>query len=80
MSTLFGTLHKIILKNHIQKKKAIHQACGYSINLLRSYKPNKNTHNFHRAKDCIEKLCEDLTTQAMEEINFKEKNDTINTR
>ena len=62
------------------EKKAIHEACGYSINLVRSYEPNKNIRNFYRGKDCIKKLCEDLKTQAMELINFKEKkNDTTNT-
>ena len=55
------------------EKKAIHEACGYSINLVRSYEPNKNMRNFHRGKDYIKKLCEDLKTQAMELINFKEK-------
>ena len=55
------------------EKKAIHEACGYSINLVRSYDSNKNIRNFYRGKDCIKKLCEDLKTQAMEEINFKGK-------
>ena len=55
------------------EKKAIHEACGYSINLVRSYDSNKNLRNFYRGKDCIKKLCEDLKTQAMEVINFKEK-------
>ena len=54
-------------------KKAIHEACGYSINSLRSYEPNKNIRNFHRGKDYIKKLCGDLQTQAMEVINFKER-------
>ena len=47
------------------EKKAIHEAWGYSINLVRSYKPNKKKHNFQRGKDCITKLCEDLKSQAM---------------
>ena len=54
-------------------KKAIHEACSYSINSLGSYEPNKNIRNFQRGKDCIKELCEDLKTQAMEVINFKEK-------
>ena len=55
------------------ERKAIHEACGYSINLVRSYKHNKNIHNFCRGEDCVQKLCEDLKDQAMELINFKEK-------
>ena len=33
------------------EKKAIHEACGYSINLVRSYDSNKNIRNFYRGKD-----------------------------
>ena len=32
------------------ERKAIHEACGYSINLVRSYEPNKNIRNFYREK------------------------------
>ena len=60
-------------KSYIEKKTVHDEACGYSINLVRSYEPNKNIHNFHRGQDCIKKLCEDLKTQAMEVLNLKEK-------
>ena len=39
--------------------KAIHEACGYSLDLLRSY--DKNTNSFYRGTDCTKKLCKDLT-------------------
>ena len=55
------------------EKKAIHEASGYSLNLVRSYEPNKTIRNFQRGKDCIKKLCENLKSQAMEVINFKGK-------
>ena len=55
------------------ERNTIHEACGYSINLVRSYDSNKNIRNFHRGKDCTKKLCKDLKDMAMEIINFKEK-------
>ena len=39
------------------ERKAIHEACGHSINLVRSYDSNKNIRNFHREIDCTKKLC-----------------------
>ena len=50
-----------------------HEACVYSIHLVKSYEPNKNIRIFYRGKDSMKKLCEDSKTQAMEVINFKEK-------
>ena len=50
-----------------------HEACAYSIHLVKSYEPNKNIRIFYRGKDIMKKLCEDSKTQAMEVINFKEK-------
>ena len=55
------------------ERKAIHEACGYSLNLVTSYDSSKSTHSFYRGKDCIEKLCKDLKTQAMEIINLGKK-------
>ena len=55
------------------KRNAIHDICGYSLNLVRSYDSNKNIYSFYRGTDCAEKLCKDLKDQTMEIINFKEK-------
>ena len=55
------------------ERKAIHELCGYSLNLVRSYDTNKNMHSFYRGIDCTKKLCKDLKDQAMEIINFEEK-------
>ena len=55
------------------KRNAIHEIRGYSLNLVRSYDSNKNIYSFHRGTDCAKKLCKDLKNQAMEIINFKEK-------
>ena len=55
------------------ERKAIHEDCGYSLNLVTSFDSSKSTHSFYRGKDCIEKLCKDLKTQAMEIINLGKK-------
>ena len=53
--------------------KAIHEACGYVLNLVTLYDSNKNTYTNYRGKDCIQKLCEELKTQATEIINYEKK-------
>ena len=55
------------------ERKAIHEDCGYSLNLVTSFDSSKSTHSFYRGKDCIKKLCKDLKTQAMEIINLGKK-------
>ena len=53
------------------ERKAIQEAHGYSLDLLRSY--DKNTNSFYRGTDCTKKLCKDLKDKAMEVINFEKK-------
>ena len=53
--------------------KAIHEACSYALNLVTSYDSNKNTHTYYRDKDCIQKLCKELKTQAKEIIKYEKK-------
>ena len=42
------------------ERKVIHEACGYSLSLVTSYDPNKNTHSYSRGKDSIKRLCKDI--------------------
>ena len=61
------------------EKKAIHEACGYSLNLVSSFDLNQNKHSFYRGRDCTKKSCKDLKKYATKIINFKEKRyDTFN--
>ena len=55
------------------EKKAIHEACGYSLDLVSSFDLEQNKHSFYRGKDCTEKLCKDLKEYSTKIINFKEK-------
>ena len=55
------------------ERKAIHEPCGYSLDLVSSFDLEQNKHSFYRGRDCIEKLCKDLKEHATKVINFKEK-------
>ena len=61
------------------EKKSIHEARGYSLNLVSSFDLNQNKHSFYRGRDCTKKICTDLKEYATKIINFKEKRyDTFN--
>ena len=49
----------------------MHEACGYSRVTTKTY--DKNTHNFYRDKDCIQKLCKELQDQATKIVNVANK-------
>ena len=36
--------------------KAIHEPCGYSLDLVSSFDSKENKHSFYRGKDCIKKF------------------------
>ena len=59
--------------NSYTEKKATHVPSGYALNLVTSYDSNKNTLTYYRDTDCIEQLCKDLRTQAMDIVNLEEK-------
>ena len=55
------------------EKKAMHEACGYSLDLVSSFDLKQNKHSFYRGRDCIEIFCKDLKEYSTKIINFKEK-------
>ena len=55
------------------ERKAIHEPCGYSLDLITSYDLNKEKHSFYRRTDCNKKLYENLKDLAMEVINLEKK-------
>ena len=54
----------------VLKKKAIHEACDYSLDLVSSFDLEQSKHIFYRGKDCIEK-CKDLKEYSTKIFNFK---------
>ena len=55
------------------ERKAIHEACGYSIDLVSSFDSKQDKHSYYRGRDCSKKFCEDLEKHVIKIINFKEK-------
>ena len=54
-----------------RERKATLEACGYSVNVLRSY--HKNIRSFYRGKDCIQKFCKGLLDNATKVVNTPRK-------
>ena len=66
-------------KNPYTEKKAKHTPFGYPLCTNCSFDKTKNTFNYYRGKDCMERLCKDLRDHAVKRINYeKKKNDTTN--
>ena len=55
------------------ERKAIHEACGYSIDLVSSFDSKQDKHSYYRGRDCSKRFCEDLKKHVIKIINFKEK-------
>ena len=61
------------LNESYTERKAMHEPCGYSLDLVSSFDSKQNKHNFYRGKDCIKRFCSDLKELATKIINYKEK-------
>ena len=57
----------------ILKKKAMHEPCGYSLDLVSSFDSKQNKHSFYRGRDCIEKFSKELKELATKKIIMKKK-------
>ena len=77
---IYFDIETLSIKNHSSQnnpeqsyaeKKTTHEACGFSMTLVRSY--NKNEYRTYTGKDCMEKFCKDFKTLAMEVINYEKK-------
>ena len=55
------------------ERKAIHEPCGYSLDLAGSFDSKQYKHSFYRGKNCTKKFSKDLKEHPMKIINFKEK-------
>ena len=61
------------------EQKAIHEWCGYSLELVSSFDSKENKHSLYRGKDCIKNFCKELKELGIKIINYEQiKNDTIN--
>ena len=55
------------------ERKAMHEPCGYSLDLVSSFDSKQNKNSFYRGKDCIKKFCSDLKELGAKVINYEQK-------
>ena len=51
------------------ERKAMHEPCGCSLDLVSSFVSKQNKNSFYRGKDCIKKFCSDLKELGTKMIN-----------
>ena len=42
------------------ERKAIHEPCGYSLDLVYSFDSKEDKNSFYRGSDCVKKFCSEL--------------------
>ena len=55
------------------ERKAIHEPCGYSLDLVSSFDVKENKHSFYRGKDCVKKFCKELKEICAKIVNYEQK-------
>ena len=55
------------------EKKVEHTPSGYSMFTSCSFDPTKNSLDYYRGADCMERFCKDLRENAMKIINYDKK-------
>ena len=55
------------------ERKAIHEPCGYSLDLVCSFDSKQDKHSFYRERDCIKRFCSDLKELGTKIVNYKQK-------
>ena len=55
------------------ERKAIHEPCGYTINLVSSFDSEQNEQNFYRGRDRIKRFCRKLKELGTRVVNYEMK-------
>ena len=55
------------------ERKAIHEPCGYSLDLVCSFDSKEDKHRFYRGNDCIKKFCGELKQLETNVVNYEQK-------
>ena len=55
------------------ERKAIHEPCGYSLDLFCSFDSKEDKHSFCRENDCIKKFCSELKELGTKVVNYEQK-------
>ena len=61
------------LNKSYTERKAIHEPCGYPLDLVSSFNSEQNKHSFYSGKDCIKRFCSDLKELGTKKINCEQK-------
>ena len=59
------------LNESYTERKAMHEPCGYSLDLISSFDSKQNKHSFYREKDCTKKFCSDLKEFGTKIVNYE---------
>ena len=54
-------------------RKAIHEPCGYALNLVFSFDSKQNKCSFYRGKDCIKRFCSGLKELGTKILNYEKR-------
>ena len=60
-------------KESYTERKAIHEPCGYSLDLLCSFDLKEDKHSFYRGNDFIKKFCSGLKELGTKVVNYEQK-------
>ena len=55
------------------ERKAIHEPCGYSLDLVSSFGSKEKKHSLYRGKDYIKKICKELKELGTKITNYEQK-------
>ena len=55
------------------ERKAIHEPCGYSLDLVCSFDSKEDKHHFYRGNDCNKKFCSELKQLETNVVNYEQK-------
>ena len=72
---IYAALECLLVKQQesYTERKAIHEPCGYSLDLVSPFDSKENKHSFYRGKNCIKKFCKELKELGTKIVNYEQK-------
>ena len=78
---IYTDLERLLLKQSCQnnpnesytERKAMHEPCGYALDLVCSFDSKQNKHSFYRGKDCITRFCGERKELGTKIVNYGQK-------
>ena len=60
-------------KESYTESNAIHEPCGYSLDLVCSFDLKESKHSFYRGKSCVKRFCSELKELGTKIVNYQQK-------